>query len=68
MFRLADLGQVIWPVQIGDAEFRVLVNRALARAFASGEAQRLFDKYFAPVGLAFGGDMAVLYRVQSLPE
>lgn len=54
--------------QRGDAEFRVLVNRALARAFASGEAQRLFDKYFAPVGLAFGGDMAVLYRVQSLPE
>ena len=46
----------------------MLVNRALARAFASGEAQRLFDKYFAPVGLAFGGDMAVLYRVQSLPE
>ena len=26
MFRLADLGQVTWPVQIGDAEFRVVFD------------------------------------------
>jgi glutamate/aspartate transport system substrate-binding protein len=54
--------------QRGDAEFRVLVNRSLARAFASGDADRLFAKYFGPVGMTLGGDLAALYRAQALPE
>lgn len=54
--------------QRGDTDFRVLVNKALARAFASGDAAKLFDKYFAPVGMQFTGDIASLYRTQSLPE
>lgn len=54
--------------QRGDTEFRVVVNRALARAFASGDAAKLFDKYFSPVGLAFTGDIASLYRAQAIPE
>jgi glutamate/aspartate transport system substrate-binding protein len=54
--------------QRGDTDFRVLVNKTLARAFASGDAAKLFDKYFAPVGVPFTADMASMYRTQSLPE
>lgn len=54
--------------QRGDADFRVLVNQVLARAFASGAAQGLLEKHFGPVNVKIGADLAALYRAQSIPE
>lgn len=47
MFRFADLGQVIWPVTIGDAEFRVafkIYTRKELRARKQRGTQALVDK------------------------
>jgi glutamate/aspartate transport system substrate-binding protein len=54
--------------QRGDGDFRVLVNQALARGFASGTAQTLLSKHFAPVNIKISADIAALYRAQSIPE
>jgi len=54
--------------QRGDADFRVLINQVLARAFASGAAQGLLDKHFGPVNIKASTDLAALYRAQSIPE
>ena len=54
--------------QRADAEFRLLVNRALAKAFESGEAERLLNKHFASTGVKASPDLLALYRAQSLPD
>lgn len=52
----------------GDEEFRTVVDRALARAFASGAALGLVKKHFESVGVQPSPDMLALYRAQALPE
>lgn len=52
----------------GDEEFRTVVDRALARAFASGAALTLVKKHFESVGVQPSPDMLALYRAQALPE
>lgn len=54
--------------QRADAEFRLLVNRALAKAFESGEAEKLLNKHFASTGVKASPDLLALYRAQSLPD
>ena len=52
----------------GDEEFRVVVDRALARAFSSGAALALVETHLGPVGVKASSDLVALYRAQSLPE
>lgn len=72
--RLAVVGRLLTtdPYAVmfprGDEAFRTVVDRALARAFASGGALALIDKHFGAIGIEPGPDMLALYRAQSLPE
>jgi ABC-type amino acid transport substrate-binding protein len=51
----------------GDAQFRLLANRTLARLYRSDEIVRIFDKYFSAFGKP--GDVLVLmYALNALPE
>jgi glutamate/aspartate transport system substrate-binding protein len=52
----------------GDEEFRIVVDRALARAFSSGAAMALLKTHFGAVGIEANNDIVSLYRSQSLPE
>lgn len=55
-------------IQRGDPDFRLLVNRALARSFASGEAEKLVIKHFASTGIRPSSELEALYQAQALPE
>lgn len=55
-------------MQRGDPDFRLLVNRALAKAFESGDAEKLVAKHFAPTGIKLTADLQTLYRAQALPD
>ncbi|MDA7417094.1 amino acid ABC transporter substrate-binding protein [Xenophilus arseniciresistens] len=55
-------------MQRGDADFRLLVNRALAKAFESGEAQKLLAKHFGPTGVKPTPELLNLYQSQSIPD
>ncbi|MBC7942404.1 MAG: amino acid ABC transporter substrate-binding protein [Chitinophagaceae bacterium] len=55
-------------LQRGDPDFRLLVNRALAKAFESGEAEKLVIKHFTPTGIKPSPDLQALYRAQALPD
>lgn len=51
----------------GDAQFRLLANRTLARLYRSDEIVKIFDKYFSAFGKP--GDVLVLmYALNALPE
>jgi ABC-type amino acid transport substrate-binding protein len=54
-------------VRRGDADFRLLANRTLARLYRSEEIVRIFDKWFGKLGKP--GDVLVLmYALNALPE
>lgn len=55
-------------IQRSDADFRLLVNRALAKAFESGDAEKLVIKHFTPAGVKASDDLRALYRAQALPD
>jgi glutamate/aspartate transport system substrate-binding protein len=52
----------------GDPQFRLLVNRVLAKAFESGEAEQLVLKHFKPAGVEASAELLSLYRAQALPD
>ena len=51
-----------------DADFRLVVNRALARLYRSGEFQGLFGKWFARVGIEPSPVLIAMYSLQAIPE
>ncbi len=54
-------------VRRGDADFRLLANRTLARLYRSDAIGRIFDKWFGKLGKP--GDVLVLmYALNALPE
>jgi glutamate/aspartate transport system substrate-binding protein len=46
-----QLGQVSIMLPRGDTDLELAVNTTLARLFRSGEMDKLFDKWFSPVGI-----------------
>lgn len=52
----------------GDADFGLIVRRAYAEMFRSGEAEKLFEKWFNPLGIKLDDDLRAAFRVQALPE
>lgn len=52
----------------GDADFGLLVRRAYAEMFRSGEAEKLFEKWFGPLGVQLDDELRAAFRVQALPE
>lgn len=51
-----------------DSAFRLVVNRALANAFRSGEAEKIYAKWFDPIGVPIGAFMKAGFALQALPE
>jgi glutamate/aspartate transport system substrate-binding protein len=56
-----------FAIRRGDADFRLVANRALARLYRSDDMPRIFDKWFGKLGKP--GDVLVLmYALNGLPE
>jgi ABC-type amino acid transport substrate-binding protein len=51
----------------GDAEFRLAVNRSLARLYRSGEIRRVYDRWLGPLGPP-SVLLSATYFIQSLSE
>jgi len=50
-----------------DADFRIAVNRALARLYRSGEIRRVYDRWLGPLGPP-SVLLSATYFIQSLAE
>ncbi|MDH6262108.1 amino acid ABC transporter substrate-binding protein [Bradyrhizobium sp. BR13661] len=55
-------------MQRGDQDFALLVRSAFADAFRSGEAEKIYAKWFDPLGLKIDGELLAAFRVQALPR
>jgi len=55
-------------MQRGDQDFALLVRSAFADAFRSGEAEKIYAKWFDPLGLKIEGELLAAFRVQALPR
>ena len=51
-----------------DANFRLVVNRALASLYRSGQYKTLYNKWFGRAGVKPSPILAAMYRMQALPE
>lgn len=51
-----------------DADFRLVVNTALARAFRSGEVTRIYAKWFDPISVPMSGLLKAGFELQAIPE
>jgi ABC-type amino acid transport substrate-binding protein len=52
----------------GDWELRLRVNTALAQVYRSGEALKLFDKWFSPIGLRPGLLLGAAFALGALSD
>lgn len=66
--RALDYSPYGFMVQKNSTVFLTLVNATLARAFRSGEADTLFQKWFGPLGFPKSDQIAAAFRVQSIPD
>jgi glutamate/aspartate transport system substrate-binding protein len=55
-------------MQRGDQDFALLVRAAFADAFRSGEGEKIYTKWFDPLGLKIEGELLAAFRVQALPR
>lgn len=55
-------------VQKNSTVFLSLVNATIARLSRSGELQALYDKWFAPLAVPLSPDLAVVFRIEAIPE
>ncbi len=51
-----------------DPDFRLAVTRALARAFRSGEAGKLYAKWFEPMAVPLSPLLKAGFELQAIPE
>jgi ABC-type amino acid transport substrate-binding protein len=56
------------PLPRNDADFRLAVNRSLARVYQSGEVGRIWEKWFGSMNLQPTRELLMLYRLNSPPE
>ena len=54
--------------QRGDAEFALLVTRTYSEMFRSGEAERLYQHWFGPLGIPLSPLLKAAFQIQALPE
>ncbi|WP_315836852.1 amino acid ABC transporter substrate-binding protein [Bradyrhizobium prioriisuperbiae] len=55
-------------MQRGDLEFSLLVKRAFADAFRSPEAEKLYEKWFGPLGIEIEPELKTAFAIQALPK
>ena len=51
-----------------DADFRLVINRALAKIYRSGQYQQLFSRWFAQSGVRPSPILVAMYTMEALPE
>ncbi len=70
-YRLLDEDFSIEPYAFalpsGDQEYRLAVNRVLARLYRSGEIARVYDRWLGPLGPP-SALLSATYFIQSIPE
>ncbi len=52
----------------GDPEFRLAVNRALARVFRSGEIAKIYAKWFDPISVPMSQLLKAGFELQAIPD
>jgi glutamate/aspartate transport system substrate-binding protein len=57
-----------FPVARNDADFRLVVNRALAKIYRSGQIARIYDKWLGRLGAKPSPLLLAMYRLYALPE
>jgi glutamate/aspartate transport system substrate-binding protein len=55
-------------VRRNDASFRLLGNQALARLFRSGDAEKIYHKWFDPIGVPLSPLLKAGFELGALPE
>ena len=51
-----------------DSAFRLVVNRALARVFRSGEILGIYARWFDPISVTISGTLKAAFELQAIPE
>lgn len=51
-----------------DSDFRLVVNRALARVYRSGEIAKIYAKWFDPMGVPMSPLLKAGFELQAIPE
>ena len=51
-----------------DADFKLLVNRTLSNLMRSGEMEKMYDRWFTPLGAPMTPMMRTAFEIQALPE
>ncbi|RWM16921.1 MAG: amino acid ABC transporter substrate-binding protein [Mesorhizobium sp.] len=51
-----------------DSAFRLVVNRALARVFRSGEILGIYARWFDPISVPISGTLKAAFELQAIPE
>jgi glutamate/aspartate transport system substrate-binding protein len=52
----------------GDPDFRLAVNRALARVFRSGEIAAIYAKWFDPIFIPMSPLLKAAFELQAIPD
>jgi glutamate/aspartate transport system substrate-binding protein len=52
----------------GDPDFRLVVNKALARLFRSGEIAKIYAKWFDPISVPMSPLLKAAFELQAIPE
>lgn len=52
----------------GDPEFRLAVNRALARVFRSGEIAKIYARWFDPISVPMSQLLKAGFELQAIPD
>jgi len=55
-------------VRRNDADFRLLVNRAISQLYRSGEEADIFYRWIGRIGIGVPPIMAAMYQLNALPE
>jgi glutamate/aspartate transport system substrate-binding protein len=55
-------------MQRGDMDFSLLVKRAFAETFRSSEAEKLYEKWFGPLGIAIEPELKTAFVIQAIPR
>ena len=51
-----------------DPDFRLAVNKALARVFRSGEIAKIYAKWFEPIAVPMSSLLKAGFELQAIPE
>ena len=55
-------------VRRDDPDFMLALNQSLARIFRSGEIEKIYQKWFSPLGMPMSETLKAAIELQSLPE